>query len=58
MDPINEFRWVCEPCMAKLGRWMSPRHVATWHIGECNICRQTKEITEPRDFALTAPPGV
>jgi len=24
--------------------------VSTYHIGKCGVCKQTKEVTEPRDF--------
>ena len=27
-----------------------PPGVATWHIGECGVCGETKEVTQPRDF--------
>lgn len=39
-------------CLKKYGR--SPMQIkmsrSTWHMGECEICGETREVTQPRDF--------
>lgn len=40
--------WICAKCGASYGN--HDPGVATWHIGKCDICGRTTEITEPRDF--------
>ena len=43
-DSINELRWACPQCMAKLGRYL-PTREANWIGAECNICRRHKIVT-------------
>lgn len=43
--------WVCGMCGLKargmpLPAWACP----TWHKGKCDVCGETKPVTEPRDF--------
>jgi len=40
--------WICHPCGEKHGN--KPVGVATWHENTCDICGNTTEVTEPRDF--------
>jgi hypothetical protein len=40
--------WVCSPCGEKHGNRPATR--ATWHEGECDICRVVRAVTQPRDF--------
>lgn len=40
--------WICYECGMKYGR-SEPRK-STWHIGRCDICGETKSVTQPRDF--------
>lgn len=42
-------QWVCMDCGKEHGR-SRPSECCTWHVGKCDICGQTKEVTEPRDF--------
>lgn len=42
--------WVCFDCGKKYGRGAPPGHVCAVHDGICDICTQTKQVTEPRDF--------
>ena len=49
--------WICDDCGVKYGAWyqlgavVPKMHCATYHMGECNVCK-TKDvpITEPRDY--------
>lgn len=43
--------WVCSQCGEKYGR-RKTGFMATWHKGTCGVCRQTKTVTEPRDFGF------
>jgi hypothetical protein len=41
--------WVCVDCGLKYGR--TPEgHVATYHIGKCDVCGEEKAVTEFRDY--------
>jgi uncharacterized membrane protein len=49
--------WSCNTCGEKWGRWWENEtytgptpHFATYHIGKCDICGETKAVTEARDF--------
>jgi hypothetical protein len=42
--------WICHDCGRKHGRGMPAGHIATWHAGTCDICRQSASVTEPRDY--------
>jgi hypothetical protein len=42
--------WICRPCGEAHGRGMSAWHVATFHVGTCDICGRAGAVTEPRDF--------
>lgn len=46
MDVVPQ--WICNDCGEKCGRRLLK--LATWHVGECEICGLTKAVTEPRDF--------
>lgn len=41
--------WICQPCGIKYGKRTSIG-VATWHLDTCDICGNTDQVTEPRDF--------
>ncbi len=43
--------WICDDCVIDLGGAWIDNHVATYHVGECPVCKKSKPITEPRDFA-------
>lgn len=40
--------WICSSCGDKWGRRQCGR--ATWHYNICGICKESKAVTEPRDF--------
>ena len=42
--------WICLPCGNRLGRGAPAGHVCTVHIGVCDVCGETRAVTEPRDF--------
>ena len=43
--------WVCSSCGIKArGRPMASWHVATFHVDKCDVCGETKDVTEPRDY--------
>jgi protein-arginine kinase activator protein McsA len=44
--------WVCEDCGREAAERCHTRitKMSTWHIDICNICRQRKPCTQPRDF--------
>ncbi len=42
--------WCCDRCAGETGNRMPEEHLATYHIGECDICGIMKEVTEPRDY--------
>lgn len=38
---------VCHDCGSKYGKaWTR----STWHTGVCGVCKETKSVTEPRDY--------
>jgi len=49
--------WICFECAKKLGGDPSKSRavcsmVATYHSDICDVCGETKAVTEPRDFGL------
>ena len=51
--------WICHECGVQWGRWyedgeyLGPNpYCATYHMGECGVCRREKSVTEPRDYGL------
>ena len=51
--PGKELRFICYECALKLGGLMHPDHIATYHMGICDKCREEHVVTEPRDYGLT-----
>jgi hypothetical protein len=47
---ISDITWICLFCGKKHGKRV-PR-MATWHLGECDLCHQKVAVTEPRDFGI------
>ena len=41
--------WICQECGSKASKGKQ-FDVSTWHEGKCDVCGETKEVTEPRDF--------
>lgn len=46
----DDVQWICAPCGARHCNGMRDGHIATWHIGRCDICADETAVTEPRDF--------
>ena len=44
--------WVCLDCAKERGASPPPGHCYTTHTGFCDICKEAKEVTEPRDMGL------
>jgi hypothetical protein len=42
--------WICAGCAALQGARIPEDHVASWHMGQCDWCGETKSVTEPREF--------
>lgn len=42
--------WICFDCGHRYGRGMPQGHVCTTHEGVCDVCGQSKRVTELRDF--------
>jgi hypothetical protein len=48
VHPSGYPEWICSDCGTKYGR-RAPT-IATWSVGECDICGRTKPVTEPSDY--------
>lgn len=42
--------WVCNKCGTYFGQPVS--YVSTYHVGNCDICKQQLPVTEARDFGI------
>lgn len=51
-EPKSEWypTWTCHECAVDNGGAMVKSHLATWHSGVCDVCRENKPVTEPRDY--------
>ena len=47
--------WICHDCAMQFAKVHSDHHVATFHADECGVCKQLKQVTEPRDYAWPKP---
>ena len=54
---VNQPEWVCSSCGEQWGRWWEVGkyigpvpHFATFHMNNCDVCKQQKSVTEARDF--------
>jgi hypothetical protein len=45
--------WICLDCAKKRGARIPVGHLATFNLFKCDICKEIKEVTEPRDFGIT-----
>lgn len=53
----EKINWICYECAIKLGGHPSKSRAvcswcATYHVDVCDVCKETKNVTEPRDFGL------
>lgn len=48
-----EPNWVCLDCAKERGARIPEGHCYTIHSDVCGICKETKMVTEPRDFGKT-----
>jgi hypothetical protein len=44
----NYPQWSCWECGIKHGS--KQVKLSTWHFGKCDVCKENKSVTEPRDF--------
>lgn len=50
MSELKEYpTWVCQECGEKASKGKQ-KTISTWHEGKCDVCGETKSVTEPRDF--------
>ena len=42
--------WVCNDCAKSKGAKQPSWHIATYHLGICDLCKKEKDVTEPRDY--------
>lgn len=42
--------WTCYDCGIKYGKRPMSNHAATYHEGRCEVCKEAKAVTEPRDY--------
>ncbi len=47
---MKTISWICSECAKKKGWWMSKGHLATYHMNTCDVCREMRAVTEPRDY--------
>jgi hypothetical protein len=45
--------WVCMECALDRGARCPEGHLVTMHTGTCGICKEERNVTEPRDFGIT-----
>ncbi len=50
MSEPAPMQWICSACARRRGSTVPEGHLATWHVGACDVCRQVRPVTEPRDF--------
>ena len=41
-------KWICSLCGKKYSK--KQFQISTWHKGVCDVCGETADVTEPRDF--------
>lgn len=54
----HKIYWVCQECgeearqrtMKSGVKHCGRAKLSTWHVGKCDVCGETKPVTEPRDF--------
>lgn len=48
----QSIEYICQECGHKFGRpeRIPAGHLATFHLGNCDICGEIKPVSEPRDF--------
>ena len=44
----NYPQWSCWECGTKHGT--KKERISTWHFGKCDVCKENKGVTQPRDF--------
>ena len=48
--------WICHDCGMKYGK--SRFEVSTWHNDVCDYCKESKAVTEARDYGYPQLPEV
>lgn len=52
LNALGRFFWICQECAHQYGGKMHPDHLATFHEDKCDVCKQTKTVTQLRDYGL------
>jgi hypothetical protein len=42
--------WACWDCGTKHGANKKQDRISSWHYGECDVCKENKNVTEVRDY--------
>ena len=42
--------WICSECAHKNGGRWPEGHLGAFHSDECGWCKETKSVTQPRDY--------
>lgn len=42
--------FICNDCAKAAGKLRSASRMATFHTAPCDVCGETKAVTEPRDW--------
>jgi predicted ATP-dependent serine protease len=45
---VKSPKWVCFRCGYKAAK--RSYEVSAWHMGKCDVCKEWKPVTGPRDF--------
>lgn len=47
---MTKINWICNECAVKLCKNINCNYATTWHYRDCDVCKEYKSVTEPRDF--------
>lgn len=47
-------QWICADCAKVADSVIPADRIATWHLDFCDVCREKRAVTEPRDFSPRA----
>lgn len=49
-DGLSVPSWTCTECAEDYGGVEKEGYLASWHLGYCDVCKQEKLVTEPKDY--------